>query len=42
MITLHGIEIKVGDKVWDCAIGWSEVTSTNYLPEYPIFSEKIS
>jgi hypothetical protein len=25
MVTLHGIEVKVGDKVWDMFTGWTEV-----------------
>jgi hypothetical protein len=27
MITLHGVEVNLGDKVWDFLDGWSEVTS---------------
>jgi major membrane immunogen (membrane-anchored lipoprotein) len=27
MVTLHEIEIKVGDKVWDSDNGWDEVIS---------------
>lgn len=26
MITLHGEEVKVGDKVWDMKVGWGVVT----------------
>jgi hypothetical protein len=36
MTTLHGIEIKVGDKVWDLRYGWSEVISLRDGESYEI------
>jgi hypothetical protein len=37
MITLHGIEVKVRDKVWELRHGWSEVTELcGILTEYKI------
>ena len=38
MITLHGIEIKVGDKVWDCLLGWTKVISVDTDMLYPIIT----
>ena len=38
MITLHGIEIKVGDKVWDCSLGWTKVISVDTDMLYPIIT----
>lgn len=38
MVTLHGEEVKVGDKVWDIHRGWGEVTEIHYkkFHNYPI------
>ena len=36
MTTLHGIEVKVGDKVWDSNLGWDEVINITYSDSYPI------
>lgn len=37
MITLHGEEVKVGDKVWDMRRGWGEVTGIDAeWNNYPI------
>lgn len=36
MITLHGKEIKVGDKVWDFLSGWSEVVTLGKNSFFPI------
>jgi hypothetical protein len=36
MTTLHGLEIKVGDKVWDTRYGWSEVISLYNRKMYEI------
>lgn len=37
MITLHGEEVKVGDKVWDIHRGWGEVIQLyNENDNYPI------
>lgn len=36
MTTLHGEEIKVGDKVWDVRFGWSEVVFLHKGSSFPI------
>ena len=36
MTTLHGIEIKVGDKVWDYVTGWSKITVIQEKSPFPI------
>jgi hypothetical protein len=41
MVTLHGKEIKVGDKVWDSHYGWSEVVSL-YGNEYYVIETNYS
>lgn len=35
MITLHGDEVRVGDKVWHMSFGWGEVTELD-SSDYPI------
>jgi len=42
MTTLHGKEIKVGDKVWDVRKGWNSIRSINEGKLYPITSGEIS
>ena len=37
MITLHGEEVKVGDKVWHVRHGWGKVTGLDdFGTNYPI------
>jgi hypothetical protein len=36
MVTLHGIVVKFGDKVWDTRVGWLEVIGLNSDLEHSI------
>jgi hypothetical protein len=38
MSTLHGIEINVGDKVWDLYYGWSDVVALYDREKYKIMT----
>ena len=42
MTTLHGKEIKVGDKVWSTVRGWEEVIAIDAENPYPIITGKSS
>jgi hypothetical protein len=36
MVTLHGVEVQIGDKVWDVRYYWSEVISLYNRKMYEI------